>query len=287
MTTYDLGDGVPLEYLVYNRAGTLTNATVTLTVTAPDGTTSTPDITNSATGTYQAQVTADQAGVWLAAWAASGTIVDATQVTWDVRDPAPPAYTDLTTVKSMLGKVTSDDRDDLIMQAIVAAARMIDRRCGRQFYAERTTSTRVFRPLGRVSWDNGNEVLRVDDFATTTGLVVETSSGIGGTWTTLTSSSYEAGPDNAAAYGRPYSQIRGPLCWITYCDKARLTARWGPPTAPEEISQANALQATRLYRRKDSPQGVLGSPEWGAVRVSRVDPDVEALIAPFVRPLIA
>lgn len=286
MTTYDLGDGVPLEYTLYNRSGTLTNGTVTLTVTAPDGTTSTPDITNSATGTYQAQVTASQAGIWLAAWASSGTVVDATTVTFDVRNPAPAAYTDLTTVKSMLGKITSDGRDDLIMSAIVSAARMIDRRCGRQFYADTAVSTRIFRPTRHLSADGCDHILRVDDFATTTGLIVEVGSGVATTtWTAVTT--YETGPDNAASYGRPYTQIRAAAGWLPWGGKARLTARWGWPAAPEEISQANALQATRLYRRKDSPQGVLGSPEWGAVRVSRVDPDVEALIAPFVIPLIA
>jgi hypothetical protein len=47
------------------------------------------------------------------------------------------------------------------------------------------------------------------------------------------------------------------------------------------------LLAARFYRRKDSPQGVLGNAEWGFARVSRVDPDVEALISPFLIPVIA
>jgi hypothetical protein len=44
----------------------------------------------------------------------------------------------------------------------------------------------------------------------------------------------------------------------------------------------------RLYKRKDSPEGVLGTAEWGGpVRLSRVDPDVAALLTPFVIPGMA
>lgn len=196
-----------------------------------------------------------------------------------------PEYTSLATVKDMLGKTTADDRDNLITAAIVAGASWIDRRTGRSFGADTSTSQRVFRPRGRVICDGTDEILRVDDFATETGLVVETATGIGGTWTAVTT--YETGPDNAAAYGKSYSQIRATAGWIPYAGKVRVTARWGWPMVPDEIAQANALLAARLYRRKDSPQGVLGSPEWGPMRVSRADPDVESLIAPFVIPLIA
>lgn len=286
MATYDLGDGVPLEHTVRDADGAPTAATVALALTRPAGTSFTPpSITNPSTGIYRAVPVPDAVGAWAGVWTTSGAIVSVTPFTFTVADPAPPVYTDLDTVKSMLGKVTSDDRDDLITSAIVSAARMIDRRCGRRFYADRAASARVFRPAGRVACDGPDEILRVDDFATTTGLIVETSYGIGGTWTAV--ASFEAGPDNAAAYGRPYTQIRGPLGWLTGCGKARLTVPWGWPTWPDEISAANALQASRLYRRKDSPQGVIASADWGSVRVSRVDPDVEALIAPFVIPLVA
>jgi hypothetical protein len=40
----------------------------------------------------------------------------------------------------------------------------------------------------------------------------------------------------------------------------------------------------RLFRRKDSPEGVTGSAEWGVVRLSRRDPDVWVLIEPYILP---
>jgi len=286
VTTYDLGDGVNLEHLVYDRDNELTAATVVLTVTAPDGTTSTPSLTNPSTGRYVADtVIPDQVGGWSGAWMVTGAVTDLVTFAFTVADPAPPAYTDITTVKAALGKTTDDDRDDLISAAIIAGARWIDRRCGRRFYADLAATARVFRPGRRVSCDGSDAVLRVDDFATTAGLIVETATGIGGTWTAV--ATQEAGPDNADSYGQPWNRIRAPGAWIPYTGKVRITARWGWPAVPDDITQANTLLASRLYRRKDSPQGVLGNAEWGAIRVSRMDPDVEALIAPFMIPLVA
>lgn len=283
MPTYDLGDGVNLRHRVYDRSGNLANATVALTVTRPDASTISPAVTNVSTGTYQAATfTVSQVGLWTYVWTVSGTVVDVASGAFTVVDETAPAYTDLDTVKSMLGKVTADDRDDLIGLAIKSAARWIDQRCGRYFYTDRDVSPRIFRTQGRLSRDGCEHVLAVDDFATTAGLIVEVGMGIGTAWTTVTA--YEVGPDNAAARLRPWNQIRSDPGWVI--DKARITARWGVPAVPDQIAQANALLAARLYRRKDSPQGVLGSADWGVIRVSRIDPDVDAMVAPFAIPMI-
>jgi hypothetical protein len=37
----------------------------------------------------------------------------------------------------------------------------------------------------------------------------------------------------------------------------------------------------RLFKRYDSPLGVAGFGDIGAIRVGRIDPDVDALIMPF------
>lgn len=41
------------------------------------------------------------------------------------------------------------------------------------------------------------------------------------------------------------------------------------------------LQMSRLYRRKDSPEGIVGSNDFGSIRVTRFDPDIEAMAAPL------
>lgn len=188
-------------------------------------------------------------------------------------------YTDLATVKAALGKITSDDRDELIEGAIRAACRLIDRRTGRRFYADEIATARTFPVLGQMHYAGGEQVLLVDDIADDTGLLVASTSGsLTGWWT---------GPDNALVYGRPITQLAATSGWLPATGRVTITARWGWPAVPDEIAQAAQLLAARLYRRKDSPQGVLGSAEWGVTRVSRIDPDVEALIGPFVIPVIA
>lgn len=203
--------------------------------------------------------------------------------------PAGPSgsdlYTDLATVKDMLGKSSVDDRDDLIEAAIAAASRAIDQRCARRFYADATASARTYPARRATLAGCGTQSLLVDDIADSADVIVETRYGFGGTWSTLPT--WELGPDNADAYGKPWGRIVAASGWLSDSVTVRVTAVWGWPAVPDAIAQAAALLAARLYRRKDSPQGVMGNAEWGTVRVSRTDPDVEALVAPFVIPLVA
>lgn len=192
-------------------------------------------------------------------------------------------YIDLETVKDALGKQTADDRDDLIRKAIKAASSLIDQHCGRTFSTDFAATARTFRAAGRTTCDGLDQVLQVDDIANTTGLAVAT--GTPGSWTTVTG--WEAGPDNADAYGRPFTEIRGPAGWLTSLTRIQVTARWGWPDVPAEIAQAALLLTSRLYRRKDSPSGVLGNSEWGLARISRTDPDIDALISPLAIPVFA
>ena len=50
---------------------------------------------------------------------------------------------------------------------------------------------------------------------------------------------------------------------------------------PTAIKFATILLATRLFKRMDSPLGVAGFGDIGVIRVSRIDPDIDALIQPF------
>lgn len=190
-------------------------------------------------------------------------------------------YADLATLKESLG-VTDADRDALLAQALSAASRSIDKACGRRFDLDATASARTYRPGGlMVSVDGGGQALLVDDIGDTAGLLVEV--GAGGSWTAL--GGVETGPDNALVRGRPVTSLFYPGVWpVGGASRVRVTARWGWPAVPEEIVQATLIQASRLYKRKDSPEGVMGSAEWGVVRLSRRDPDVWALIEHYMAP---
>lgn len=277
MATYDLGDGVNLRHFVYDRNGQLADANVTLSVTKPDATTATPTVTRTSLGQYDANTfVADQLGDWAFRWTVAGAVTDVASGTFTVADPAPRSYASLPLVKAALGKITDDDRDDLIEMAIRAASRQIDRITGRRFYADQVATTRTFPTLGRTFSRTAGSALLVDDIASSTGLVVA------GNAVTLTG--ITGGPDNALVYGQPITYLQGVGSWLTGYTSVQVTARWGWPVVPDEVAMATQLLATRLYRRKDSPQGVISSADWGSVRVSRVDPDVEALIGGFIIP---
>jgi len=172
-----------------------------------------------------------------------------------------------------------DTADALLDSALSASARGIEKACGRRFWLDPTPVARVYRTAGRVVCEAGGELLLVDDIGDTSGLVVETGSGT--SWTAVTG--YETSPDNALADGRPITGLlRTSGSWGTA--RVRVTTRFGWPAEPEDITEAALIQATRLYKRKDSPEGIIGSAEWGVRNLSRRDPDVWALIEPYILP---
>lgn len=191
-------------------------------------------------------------------------------------------YASLATLKLALGIEPGDiTRDDLLNQALAAASRSIDKTAGRRFFLDATASARTYNPRGRVVRDGFEERLLTDDIGTDVGLVVETGSG--GSFTAVTG--FETSPDNALARGRPITALlRTSGTWAAGTARVRVTARWGWPAVPDEVVEATKIQASRLYKRKDSPEGVTGSAEWGVVRLSRTDPDVWALVQHLVLP---
>lgn len=73
--TRTVGDVATLTYqLLVDDAPT--DATVTVNVTAPDGTQRQPTVVHEATGSYSATVLADQAGTWTYLWVATGEAAD-------------------------------------------------------------------------------------------------------------------------------------------------------------------------------------------------------------------
>ncbi|MGW2261447.1 phage gp6-like head-tail connector protein [Streptomyces sp. NPDC001780] len=172
-----------------------------------------------------------------------------------------------------------DSRDVLLDSALAAASRGIDTATGRRFWLDDDPTVRTFRTAGRLVRDAAGERLLIDDAGAEPAMV---ETGTGAPWTAVTG--YDTAPDNALARGRPVTALSlYPGGWGTG-QRVRVTARWGWPAIPDEITEATLIQAARLYRRKDSPEGVTGSAEWGVVRLSRRDPDVWALIEHFCLP---
>jgi hypothetical protein len=191
-------------------------------------------------------------------------------------------YVTLEDLKGQLGIETDDaSRNTDLNRARAAASRSIDKSTGRRFWLDADPVARIYRLAGRVVCDPDGDLLLVDDIGDITGMTVETGSG--GSFAAVTG--YETSPDNALADGLPVNGLRlVSSSWGTSVTRVRVTAKFGWPTVPEDIAEAATIQASRLFKRKDSPEGVMGSAEWGVVRLSRRDPDVWALIEPYVLP---
>ncbi len=192
-------------------------------------------------------------------------------------------YTTLVDLQNRLG-VSGAAQETLLEGAITAASRAIDRFCRRRFYVDGSVSTRQYEARHPYR-------LEVDDFSTTTGLVIATDDNDDGTAeNTWAASDYELRPLNGVVDGTsgwPYTTIRA-VNEVFPLDTRRagvhVTAKWGWASCPSDVAEACLIKAHRLYIRKDTPTGVQGNDQFGFVRISRFeDPDVEMLLAPYRR----
>lgn len=195
-------------------------------------------------------------------------------------------YITLANLKTYL-KIDDSVEDALLEQIIESASRSIDRIANRRFYLDAQASARTYRPIGNLR-------VQVDDFGSTTGLVVKTdpdSTGTYGTTFTL-NQDYIVEPTNALAKGRPYTTITivGPTAFslpVNYWPQVQVTARWGWPAVPDDIEQATYILSADLYKRKDSIGGVLGLSELGAIRMSPLGRDITAMVRAYKREFFA
>ena len=185
-------------------------------------------------------------------------------------------YCTLAEVKASL-RITDSVDDDLLELAVEAASREIDSSCERQFYS--TATTRIYTP--RHSY-----ITEIDDLSSVTS--IKTSSAADGvfdvTWGT---DDYQLEPLNGLIGGieTPANQIRAVGDYTFPISGGEATVQvvgtFGFSTTPTAIRQATVILASRIYKRNDSPLGVAGFGDLGAIRVSRLDSDVEALIMPY------
>jgi hypothetical protein len=184
-------------------------------------------------------------------------------------------YTTLVEVKNIL-RLTDSIDDSLLEICIESASRQIDSHCERVF--TNGTATRVYIP-------SDSYTVEIDDLVSLTTL--ETSSDGDGFDTVWNSNDYQLMPLNGYISGiqRPYDIITAvdDLFFPIIGKEAtvRVTGLFGWSSVPTDIRQACNLIAIRQYKRYDSPLGVAGFGDLGAIRVSRFDPDVETLLGPY------
>lgn len=270
MPVYELSATVELTWSEPDAS-----ATVVLHVTAPDGTESSPS-TSFSGGAWRASVTGNQYDQWLYTWVSSGTFTGTETDSFLVGGPW---YTTLAQLRGELNiRPENTSHDAGLARALTSSARSVEQWCDNRplgaFLLDGAASAKVFRFNRWTIYDRDWCVYRVPvrEFGSLDDLVVETSTD-GTTWTATTG--YETWPENALDEQKPITH----LVFADYGDRLRVTARWGWPVIPSQVAEANLRTAARAYRRKDSPDGVAGSSDWGLIRVPNLDPDVRQMLS--------
>jgi hypothetical protein len=190
-------------------------------------------------------------------------------------------YASLQETKSAL-RITDSVDDSLLEMAIESASRLIDGYAGRQFFSS-GTATRYYTA-------DDDFVCEIDDISSSNITLITAMDADAVFDTTWATTDYQLEPLNAVLDGQawPYTRIRavGDYLWPISGGEAlvKLTAVFGWPAVPIAIKQATIIQASRIFKRLDSPLGVAGFGDLGVMRVSSsLDPDVAQLVAPYRR----
>lgn len=182
------------------------------------------------------------------------------------------AYTTLNAVKAAL-RISDAVDDTLIEMSIDAASRAIDGYCQRQFF-NAGTAIRYFAAQDEL-------VCQVDDLAGTAITLQTSSDTLNDYDITWQPTDYQLEPLNGVQAGQtwPYTRIRARDNYLFPVENelalVKVTGVWGWPAIPKAIEFACILQSQRFFKRFDSPTGVLGFGDMGAIRVARnLDPDI-------------
>lgn len=186
-------------------------------------------------------------------------------------------YASLNEVKAAL-KIIDGLDDSLLEMAIESASRLVDGYTGRYFY-NGGTATKNFAA-------DDAYITQTEDLQSVS--EVATTNQIGDDYTVWTSNDYQLEPLNGRTDGlvSPYTRIRAVNNYVFpfFNGQAlvKVTGVWGWASVPIAVKQATILQASRIFKRLDSPLGVAGFGDMGVVRVgSRLDPDVQHLVDPY------
>lgn len=190
-------------------------------------------------------------------------------------------YASLAQLKARLRIEDTADDAELTM-ALATATTDVDEYCKRQFNDSGAVTARQFHGTRR-------SLLIVDDFSDLGSLVVKTGSRSTGYTTTLTvDSHFYVGPEGGRINEQDFSiywrlfATQG-HCW-PWGDETtvEVSAQWGWAAVPSAVVEATLMWAGRIFRRRDSPEGILNSFEGAPVRVGwMIDPDIAQSLRMF------
>ena len=188
-------------------------------------------------------------------------------------------YCTLADVKAAL-RITDTIDDALLENSINSASRMIDQYCNRYFYSTPAGEVRYYQANdGFICWIDDAQSITEIKTSSTDPLIFDV------TWE---SGDYQLLNPNQRANGAyaPYTAITATDNYLfpVWADIAlvKVTGQYGWATTPEPIKFACIIQASRLFKRLESPLGVAGVSDIGIMRVgANIDGDVAQLINPY------
>lgn len=199
----------------------------------------------------------------------------------------------LTTAEARTYAGLSDLADtELLDDVVTTVSRMIDNVCQRHFWQTSSGTARVFRTqdMYRLVFGPFNDLVNCESIT-----LDRPGSGTFDETLSLTNVVFSSGKgaDNAYAYAEqhPYTEanlvnmvywpIPGGTAGTRRQQLIKITGTWGWPAVPAMVKQACRIQVARIMKRQESPLGVAGFGEFGVVRVSRLDPDIDAMLQPY------
>lgn len=181
-------------------------------------------------------------------------------------------------------RINDQTEHSQLEQLIASAVEAVAAHCGQSFETAAASATVKTFAAEDHRW------VRVAPISSTTDLVIKTDTGADGTFdTTWDAVDYQLEPLNQEHGGltdHPYNLIRAARArWFPVDRRARVqvTARWGWTTVPSSVRDATMMHAARLHERRNAPAGVVAGDGFIGRTSLGIDPDVQSLLAPFVR----
>lgn len=228
----DLGDVYRLSFSNYSPSGGLVNAgSMALTITLPDGTTTSPSVTNppSVTGQYQYDYQTVQAGRHTARWVGTVTNPGAHVEVFDVRPADVPYIISLADAKAQLNSNTTVN-DEELRTYVEAATGVIERHLGIAVVRRSRTEEHIVRNGLVLNW---SPVVAVTSMALVDGTY---------TWNVADLHWSPAGVVTSPFGVAPYGHVT-----VTY------TA--GTPIVPEEYALAARIIVQHLWQTQRPERG--------------------------------
>lgn len=191
----------------------------------------------------------------------------------------------LTTAEARTYAGLSDLADtELLDDVVTAVSRAIDNACQRTFFQQAAQArTFVTQSADLLTLGAFNDLVSITTLKFDRdgdGVFEETVSATN--FGLLDSDFPETGPYTAVElYNQTWFPVPGGTAGTGRTKLTQVTGTWGWPAVPAQVKQACRLQVARVMKRQESPLGVAGFGEFGVVRVSRLDPDIDAMLQPY------